>query len=263
MKRQIRTVLGVVVILSFCLSCRLESLRDPIVVADIPEEFYVDLWEQLSPSRKLFFRIETIKEEECLNYSIDFDFSRQAGNLNISLDDIVSPADCDPGTGPARADISTGVLEPALYKLSIDLRNTVLNKGQLDINSEFYDVTMESEAGLVFRHKRLYHIPEGAFWGYLAYPEGQTATVQALNQRLWPLMKSYTYRSGYYGHFTYNNDTAQKIYLTQEPAFAHYFPFLFQLDAPKADLAAAIRSFRTDHPELLELKVFTWDGDTY
>ena len=45
-------------------SCKLDNLEDIVVVADVEDEFYLDMWEELNPdASKLQFRIATIKQK--------------------------------------------------------------------------------------------------------------------------------------------------------------------------------------------------------
>ena len=101
-------------------ACKLESIQDPIVVTNIDKEFYVNLWEELySDTRNLRLDIQSLKNQDCLNYTIAYDWESTDKKFDLSINQIVPPGDCIPGVAPAHTEISVGDLESKLYNMNI------------------------------------------------------------------------------------------------------------------------------------------------
>ncbi len=242
--------------------CKIDSLQDTIVVADVDDEFSIDYWEELAPGKRgLVFNIETIKEEECLNATINYQFSISGSRIGLSLDDILTPSDCVPGLAPVIENIKSGALVFPYYELSIDLKNTVVNKGTLSVNADNYRISMLTEAGLNFVNKKLNRIPDTTFWGYVAYPAGHQSVSADWLASISSIAAPVDAKEGYYGHFTINNNTPQKIFLRNEPQHAPFDAFYFKLDAPAAELKEKIAAFNNAHSALVQLKVYTAWGE--
>ena len=87
-----------VMILFISSGCNLSSLEDTVVVPDVDDEFYLDLWEVLSPEgRFLEFRLRTIANEPCLNTSINYTFQQTNRELSISINEILREEGCEEG----------------------------------------------------------------------------------------------------------------------------------------------------------------------
>lgn len=242
--------------------CKIDSLQDTIVVADVEDEFSIDYWEELTPGKRgLVFNLQTIKEAECLNATINYQFSLAGSRMNLSLDDILTPSDCVPGLAPIVENAKTGALSFPYYELSIDLKNTVVNKGTLSVNPDNYRISMLTEAGLNFINKKLNRIPDSTFWGYVLYPTGHQGVAAEWLASITPISAIVDAKEGYYGHFTINNNTPQKIFLRNEPQHAPFEAFYFQLTGSIPELKEKIAAFNNAHSALIELKVYTAWGE--
>lgn len=242
--------------------CKIDSLQDTIVIADVEKEFKIDYWEELSPTKRgLVFQLETIKDGNCLNSTINYQFIVAGTKISLSLDDILTPADCVPGIAPAVATAKSGFLAYPTYDLTIDLKNTVVNKGALTANSDNYRITMQTEAGLDFVNKKLNRIPDNTFWGYVAYPDGQTALTDEWLGSVTGIAEAVSAKEGYYGHFTINNNTPQKIFLRNEPENTAFQAFFLKLNGTEFDLKSKVASFQNAHTAPVQLKVYTAWGE--
>lgn len=251
-------IFPVLVLVICCLAgCQLEKLQEPIVVTkDIEPEFYIDLQEYLHPTnRQLRFKIRTIKDQDCLNGSIETDFSVAGRELELSINSILEPTDCNAGTAPAKSEVYAGTLANGVYKFDVNLRNTVPNKGQLTITEDNYSIRMETQEGIIFLHNNLQKMPKDALWGYIVCQESEWEQLNAqLNDQLSGLAAPADYRSGYYGYFEINNNAPgnRNVFLSDPPAGDFHFPLLYQLkeNVDEARLKTILTEFRAAHPTI-------------
>ena len=238
-------------------SCQLEKLQEPIVITkDIEPEFYIDLQEYLHPTnRQLKFKVRTIKDQECLNASVETDYYSLGREIELSINSIMEPADCKAGAAPAKSEIYAGKLTNGAYKFDVALRNTVVNNGTLTISDDNFSIKMETQEGIIFLHNNLQKMPVDAFWGYVVCKESDWENLNTeLTDKLTGLASPADYRSGYYGYFEINNNTPgnRKVFLTEPPAVDFHFPLLFQLkeNVDENRVKAVLESFRDTHPDI-------------
>lgn len=252
--------------LVFVAGCDFSSLKDPIIVTEVEDEFNVDMWENLAPTleeRKLIVQIESIKTEKCLNYSIDYQYSKNGNRLKIALNNIIKPLDCVPGEATVKANVNAGSLLNGLYNFNIDLKNTVINNGQLTVLADSYKLNMHSENGFSLKRKELLRVPTDAIWGYVVYQdEGDLAVAnQFLNDLKNISQEPNSYRTGYYGYFTIA--TADRaLTLQEQPSNSNSKIFLYQYSDQTSKLKDLVNQYRQNHGNILTIKLFTSKGET-
>ncbi len=247
-------------------SCDFSSLKDPVVITEVEDEFYVDMWETLAPTleeRNLIVKIESIKTEKCLNYRIDYQLHKDGNRLKIALNNIIKPLDCVPGETTVKDDINMDYLPSSFYNFNIDLKNTVFNDGQLIVRSDSYTLDMYSKNGFSLKRTELLRVPEGAIWGYVTF---QQAADEALaNQWLDDLNKigqnPVSYRSGYYGYFTINN-LDRKISVLEQPTSNNLKTFLYQYADDPAKLKDLVNRYRQNYGNRLIIKLYNSKGES-
>lgn len=246
--------------------CDFSSLDDPIVITEVDDEFTVDIWETLAPTkegRNLLVKIESIKTENCLNYRIDYQFNQDGNRLKVALNNIVKPLDCVTGEATVKADINTGYLLNGIYSFNIDLKNTILNNGQLTILGDSYTLDMYSENGFSLKRKELLRVPTSAIWGYVTF---QKASDEALANQFIEALQSKShnpssYRPGYYGYF----DIAaidRKVTVHEQPATANMKTFLYDYTDDAGKLKELVNRYRQDYGNQLTIKLYNAQGET-
>jgi hypothetical protein len=244
--------------------CKVGELEDVVVVADVENEFYLDLWEDLSlDGRSLEFRIETIRKENCKNTLIDYRLHKTNSNIAISLRDIRQPATCDPGPAPARIGIDVGSLKAGFYTFSIDLKNTVFNEGQLTALNDRYLIRLETENGVQLVRKELFRVPDETIWGYVHYqsPDDEYGALQFINQ-VKELGGSTPFKQGYYGYFTVGNN-GQILAVQGQPEEGQVKPFLFSYRGGKQQLQDLINQFRTNYGAEVSFQLYNSLGESF
>lgn len=243
-------------------ACKLESIQDPIVVTNIDKEFYVNLWEELYPdTRNLRINIQSLKNQDCLNYTIAYDWESTDKKFDLSINHIVPPGDCVPGVAPAHTEISVGDLESKLYNMNIVLDETVINEGQLIVNSEFYTLQMETEEGIIIPEKTLRRVPNNSVWGFVAY---QNTADQMIASRLLSDLEgqgeSISLREGKYGYFSFLDN---KLLVSGAPAAGQVSSFIVNFAGDEKSLEELATNFRDTHTGSVSLKIFTATGSVY
>lgn len=243
-------------------SCDLADPKDAIIVSDVEDEFYIDMWERLDDGRNFVLKIESIKPVTCLNYRIDYFSNRNGNRLTVSLNDIIEPTDCKPGEAAVKADVPIGSLPSGNYALDIDFRNTVVNKGQLYVNSESYLLTMKTENGIVLLREELLRVPNDLIWGYVATQQGANeAAAQNFMTDLQGISnQAIGLRVGYYGHFTINE--SEKVFVPHQPTDGSAQTFLWQYRGSESVLKSLLADYRSSYGNDLEIKLFNSKGET-
>lgn len=242
--------------------CNLSSLEDTVVIPDVSEEFYLDLWEELTPEgRFLEFRLRTIADEPCRNAKIAYEFQQTSRELSISINEIIREEGCEAGEAPAKADILTSTpLSGGFYLLRVDLRDKVSAEGRLVVSSGSYSINLEEDRGIVLLRPRLMRIPDETIWGYIFYEEealevAATAFLADLELASEPV----SLPEGYYGYFRVESNREVKFSTNTAPAGA--IPFAYRYDGDKEALTALLEAYRSEYGEALNIKLFNTRGE--
>lgn len=265
MLQRSKWIVGTLLIFIIIAGCELASPKDPIIVPKVEDEFYIDLWERLdgTSGRNLIVKIESIKNEDCLNYRMDYFFSRTGNRLKISLNNIIKPTDCVPGEAPVKADVDAGSLPSGTYNFDIDFKSLVENKGLLSVNSESYLLDMKSEDGIVLLREELLRVPDNTIWGYVTFQQGQDeAAANDFLTDVQALGKAPTYRSGYYGHFTIS-PLDGKVFVDQQPTTSNIKTFLLEYTDNDTVLKNLLDEYRQSYNNRLTIRLINSKGKVF
>lgn len=243
-------------------TCKLESIQDPIIVTNIEKEFYINLWEELYPnSRQLRIDIQSLKKQDCLNYTIAYDWEASDKKFSLSINNIVPPGDCLPGVAPAHTEVSVGDLTPKFYNMDIVLDETVINEGQLTVDEGSYTLQMETEEGIIIPEKTLRRVPDNSAWGFVAYQN--TTDQMAASHLLSDLEEqgeAMDLREGKYGYFSFLDN---KLLVSGAPAQGQVSSFIINYSGDEKSLEELANNFRDLHTGSVTLKIFTASGQEY
>ncbi|MEL7121380.1 MAG: hypothetical protein AAFO07_18175 [Bacteroidota bacterium] len=246
-------------------SCELAKLTDPKVNANVEDEFFINLKEQLLISNnRLSFVVSTIEPESCTNATIDYSFSRLVSGFKISIKEILIPADCIEGVAPAESEIDLATISNGVHQFDLDLKNTIKNSGTLEVTDEAYFLSLNSQSGIKILNATLYKIPQGTIWGYVI-PKNEA--VQPIAEQFLTELTGATIapnlREGYYGAFRIGDNNV--VAIEDQPVDDQLRSFVFDLNGSSTskviDLINIYRSNYSD--EDLEIKLFDFQGVTY
>jgi len=256
-------VLGWVAVILCTSSCELSELSDPIVVSDVEDEFKIIPWERLSPEGRTFeFRLETLAVQDCKSASISHQLNINGNQISLSIREIDAPKDCDPGTDPALGVANAGELSPRFYELTIDLKNTVFNEGQLSVFGDRYVIDMESTEGFEIANRELRRVPEQTIWGYVTYPKNEDqGLAEDLLSDIDSISQTRDFTSGHYGYFRINDNSTNKVTIAGHPNTLNLKQFIYQYEENLDDLATLVEGYRNQYGEQLDIRLYTWTGE--
>lgn len=243
-------------------SCELANIGDPIIVSDVEEEFHIAALEKLSPGeRSLQFEIETIQDEPCANAVIEARLTKVSYQVRISLQDILAPTDCIPGTAPAFTNLDAGRLPAGYYQLTIDLKSEVVNEGQIVVRGDRYLIDMETTNGFTLPEKELLRIPENTIWGYVTYEAMNDEALAAEFQKaIAALSDNAAFSRGYYGHFRV---AGANVVVRNAPQEEQIKQFAYGYSGETETLQQLIDQYRAAYGERLQIRLFNDDGEVF
>lgn len=244
-------------------ACELDSVPGTITVTEVEDEFYVDLWESLSPdSRNFILKIRTIDNQECTNTTIDASLSIFNSTLRFFIDDIDKPNDCISGFQPATKDLEVGEISGTKI-VQINLRNTVENNGRLVIEEDRYLLDMETENGFLLLHDELLKVPKATIWGYITYQKEEDETIaENFMVDLEDVSTVASFKGGYYGHFTITNSSnlENAISVADQPSTSQIKTFIYN-QGDKQSLINLLATYRANFGNQIAIKLFTANGE--
>ncbi|MCG8327048.1 MAG: hypothetical protein MI974_05145 [Chitinophagales bacterium] len=243
-------------------ACNLSSLDDPIVVTDLENEFYLDLWEHLEPEgRFLEWRLRTIENAECEDASIDYFYRNSGGTIGLNINAIINPADCTPSEQPLSVYFAGGQLNNDVYPISIGVRDAVVNEGSLIVSDDSYRLSFSSLTGVVLLKRVLRRIPDPVIWGYIhtQHDSLQVAADEFMNN-LETKTLPVSLKEGNYGYFSVDNE-AVIIKHIHVPEGATMFAYEYIQDDDV--LEGMITSLKEEHPNGIEVRIFNTKGGEF
>ena len=249
------------VLITGLVSCKLGSLDDPIIIANIEEEFEIELWEILQKEeRKLVFIIHSIEEENCQNSTITAHSLISPRSIKLSIDEIITPSDCIEGNAPATAIVDAPGVVTGIYNLIIDLKKTIINEGQLIANEESYSLSTFTTKGIHLPNKSLLRVPNQTLWGFVHYPSvhEQAIAEEFVNELLVDNTINEP-REGYYGYYTYRNS---QLSIDEQPG-ENVIPFILHQNISSEAVQSLVDQYRSDSTGQLEIKVLNSEGEIF
>ena len=246
---------GILLMLFVSLSACKKSDDNPDIVINVDDEFYINLFEELHPNESVFqIIIESIHNQDCLNYTIDHNvsFSNQFNRIILTINDIVEPDNCIEGQGTAFKAVPIADLQQEVYVFHINLTSAIKNIGKLNVNEDSYYLEMQTDDGIVLLNSWLYKIPENTIWGYVGYEEEEEkdnaeSFVTDLAGISTEIGDVHGYKQGHYGYFSI---LSGQIELHQDISSTLYQPFIYFYDGEKSDISDLIDDYCTSFPGL-------------
>lgn len=255
----IRFTVSLVLSLLVC-SCSKES--DPGVVVDFPKTFEVGIQEVFEGNTRLLkLQLRTLEVFECAGAQIDLSLERTYDLVELSVNEIIQPDTCYPLLQPASGSADVGRLEDGNWPIALNLRQTILNQGQIVVKPGSIELLMFTQYGIVPGRTLLRRIPPQTIWGYIAYPTSALsdvanqvlATIDSLGAR--PVF----FPPGYYSDFTVLPSGALQMPLPEIERT--YLLFLHRYEGTYESMQSIISPYMTSQNEL-EIRVFFHDGRT-
>src|SRR5690349_3135102 len=124
---------GVVAMVCVCfLSCKLGK-DDKDVIVKVDPEIEISMDEQLGEVRDFSLVFKTIEPQSCTTNTINYTASRNGRNLYLNLLEILEETNCQTGPGQVVGQTSYKYLPLGIYKLELNLKNTLKAIGELNV----------------------------------------------------------------------------------------------------------------------------------
>jgi hypothetical protein len=250
-------------LLSTHFSCKVTNDEDASV--NIDPVFDLMMIEDLQNNRELSFWVRSIELQNCENSTIGHNLETTTTNINITLNDIISPPDCIMGNQVAETEIKLGFLPLArVFNTEFDIKNTVKNNGQLTINPDAYLLELESMDGFGSVTEKLYKISDNLIWGYIAYNDDEV--VGDIPTNFQTDLDNHTnvksLQTGYYGHFSIAEN--ERLNLPQPLGFEKVITFYYNYFGDDQVLIDLIENYRSaNNEEDISFKIFTAEGNVF
>jgi hypothetical protein len=176
-----------------------DKTSDKETIIDIQKEFSIQIWEKLdSPSSRLQLRLETVKKQECGGTRINTYVNQLGDKVTMTFRSLAYPPTCSGFTEAALDTVDFPKLDKGAYSFQVNLKDFIINEGQLRLTDERIEIDMKTENGISFNSKSLNRVPKNALWGIIAFDNGQETKVENFKNTIGdPLSIS----SIDYGHF--------------------------------------------------------------
>jgi hypothetical protein len=242
--------------------CKKELDNSSTTEVKVKKEFDIQLWEKLTPNGgELQLIVNSIEPQACPDIHLDSYVSTTDNKVTVTLKSFVVPTHC---AGPATHTsdtLSIGQLSNGNYKLSINLKDVVLNGGSLYINPNLYIVGLQSENGISMPSKQLARIPENTIWGYVNHESSAANKAQAFMDSLKSICQPTSLLNGKYGYFEVINE-ALKMPTTVQYRHPIAKTFFFKYEGNEAKLERLIQSFRLNN-NALDINLTAQSGKKY
>ncbi len=241
-----------------------KSELGPSVIINIEDDFYIDMFEDISNGGNVFnITVKSIQNQDCLNAIIDYSIYSDENQITLSINDILEPASCIPGSAPAFVSIPLDNINEQNYYVQINLKDVVTNSGNLSVSSDDYYLKMNTENGFEVSHDKLYKIPQYTVWGYVGYEDENLKSesenfIKDLENISSNISFSEGYNAGYYGYFSISED--RSISLEEEVEDKLHNTFIFHYDADYQDINDLISSYCNSNPDM-NFYVFNGKGE--
>jgi len=254
-------LLAILTVLLLAGACNIDSLNDPVVVPEVNDEFYLDMWERLeADGRYLEWKLRTIENADCEDAALDYDYTTTGGTVQLAINAIDNPADCTPSEQPLNAVIEGVKFSNGYYPLSFSLRDAVTNEGTMVISDSKYRVDFKDPSGLVLLRKELRRIPDDVIWGYVkAEQDSLEEAASQFIMELEEMSQPTTLVDGYYGYFTVSD--GNKLNYTNSQAPSGATPVIYKYTQDNSVLTDLAETFRQQYPNGLEIKIFNTRGE--
>jgi hypothetical protein len=255
MKKNIYTLLTIFTLLI----CSCNKNKESNKIIDVEKEFTFHLWEQLDENGGNFQLIaRTIQNQNCGGTHIGYTQNTIGSKITVTLNSLVAPNYCNGKIEPAVDTINLGNIAKGTYRLSINLKDVILNDGILVVDDKKYALNMFKFDGIDMPEKEVLRVPKGAIWGFISYDNGQEAKLNKFNDNLLRITNPLSISLGDYGYFNVKSSSVE-VKAAFDSKKPNVRQLLLNLSGNKTELQNLIQEYRNQG---LDIKIFTFDGKT-
>jgi hypothetical protein len=251
--RKIYVLALVIPLLSSCLD---DGNEDK---SEVGSDVQIEMYEEVSADPNALLLLSMTEQVfSCSNYQIAATTQITEDAIIIDYTGIVVPNGCITSQGPAFSKDLFAV-EEGTYRLELRVDDE-LNEGTLEVNDSLFAITMTSSPSVDILTDTLLRIPDGLYWGSIAYYDQADVDlvdsfVDSLNQM--PIEMS-TLKDGNYGYFELEN---QQIEVTPpDGGYARGIYFKYIGD-DEAEVRNTIIDYALTYPDKLVIRFANYKGE--
>lgn len=235
------------------------KLNSKEIIVNVDKEFTIQPWETLNEfGGGLQLNVATVNSEECGGTGINYGTTTLGNKIVVTLNNLNYPVVCGT-TAPAKDTVRMPtLLAGSTYDLNINLKDVVVNKGNLRVEDGKFMISMATENGILMPAKQVLRVPQNAFWAVLANDSGNDRVATQMLDSLKTVATPISMVNGDYGYFSVDNGrvTLKTAPLPTKPVQQ---AVLFRINN-KAALPTVIQNFRATG---LEMWLQTSEGKIY
>ncbi|MCB0534971.1 MAG: hypothetical protein H6574_15995 [Lewinellaceae bacterium] len=243
--------------------CNTPLYEEPEIIVTLDPEFTVDLFEQRNPvdGAPVFgLWIESMKQFNCGNYTIEAVVQVQAGAISVDIQEIQTPDTCQGAPGQAKGFLPVGQLANGTYRFSLSLSPVIKSEGTLSVQSGHYELSLPVQQGIDFQNRVLETIPDAYIWGYASTPtEPDEPVADQLVQNLKTLTQEPALLPGFYSYFTVSGAGQYFFHRSIAPMGQHR-PFLRRLPGGPNGVRSVLEGYRNNPGQPLEVRCLSTFG---
>ena len=155
-------LLLIVLVSVFLASCQKD--KDPVILYDIPDEFNIEIFQELDNSNSFFLEITTL-DEYPENYQIEANVTTIDDKIELNIYRIL------PSSAPSNREetlskkLKLNTLSLGTHALDLIIRNTVVNEGAISINPATVELDFSTKHGISANHYEVNRIAPNGYWG--------------------------------------------------------------------------------------------------
>lgn len=246
-------------------SCRVDPPGEATIILVLDSNYRIGMREVLvGEQRELRFSLATSEARQCPEAKIEHRLYLEEQLLRLNLGGIAQPVSCTPATSDASTLTDQLALDDNLYKLRIELGESVANAGLLRLTPAGYSLELQTRTGIELESELLLRLPPDLVWGYVNFSE--SASANAIQQRVFSdLMnlgaQSVNLEKGYYGYFRTGNNESLLIPGAEEQGIT--FAYRLPGQDAAATLAALAEAWRTELGPTVTVGLFNTGGEVF
>ncbi len=200
---------------AFFASCQKD--KEPVIVYDIPDEFNIEIFQELGSSSNLYLKVTTLDEYPD-NYRIEAAATKIDGKIEVNIYQIFKPTTPSNQQTTLSQKIQIDNLADGTYPLDLIIRNTVVNEGAITVSPSKIGLDFSTKYGISAKHYEVNRIAANGYWGF-AYVES-AAHIIYVDQFVQKIKAVSTEipnaKVGNYGYFSISDQNKVELPLSQD-----------------------------------------------
>lgn len=237
---------------------------DSGLIIDIEKEFNIQLVEKLDSTLNNYqLLITSVKKQDCNNVRIEHAVTISANRIFVTLKSLVRPDSCHGIADAAHDTVNLGQLAEGVYRVQINLKDAVINQGNLTVTPSRVIIDMSTINGINITEPTLMRIPERTIWGGVSTTTPNIPAMHKFLDTLSNICPTFSEGLGNYGHFNFQSANLITIY-SFEPTKPNIVKFVRTLPRGKEiEIQQLINNFKSQYGNDTQVEIWSRYGNKY